>query len=91
MIELQGFLIDLGLLELLHLMYFRLLAGFFILVFFLNLSFVGLQVEYLALFRIFSVIDGFRWFLMGTFHKSIQLMLELLKGPFLFQQFHTIY
>ena len=44
------------------------------------------QVRYLALF-LFSVIDGFEWFWMGSLHKNIQLMLEFLKGPFLVLHF----
>ena len=41
------------------------------------------QVRCLALFLLFSVIDGFEWFWMESLHKNIQLMLEFLKGPFL--------
>ena len=40
------------------------------------------QVRYLALFLLFSVIDGFEWFWMGSLHKNIQLMLEFLKASF---------
>ena len=40
-------------------------------------------VRYLALFCLFSVTDGFDWFLMGSLHKNIQLTLEFLKAPFL--------
>ena len=32
---------------------------------------------------LFSVIDGFEWFCMGSLHKNIQLILEFLKAPFL--------
>ena len=32
---------------------------------------------------LFSVIDGFEWFWMGSLHKNIQLMLEFLKALFL--------
>ena len=45
------------------------------------------QVRYLALFVLFSVIDGFEWFWMGSLHKNIQLMLEFLKAPFLVLHF----
>ena len=48
-----------GLLELWHLIYPRLLTGFGMLVFFTNLSLMEFQVRYLALFLLFSVIDGF--------------------------------
>ena len=41
------------------------------------------QVRYLALYLLFSVIDGFQWFSMGSLHHNIQLMLEFLKAPFL--------
>ena len=44
-------------------------------------------VSYLALFLLFSVIDGFGWFWMGSLHKNIQLLLEFLKGPFLVLHF----
>ena len=87
LIELLGFLTSLGLLELWHLMYPRLLAGFGMLVFFTNLSLMEFQVRYLALFLLFSVIDGFKWFWMESLHKNIQLMLELLKAPFLVLHF----
>ena len=36
---------------------------------------------------LFSVVDGFRWFWMGSLHKNIQLMLEFLKAPFLVLHF----
>ena len=39
-------------------------------------------VRYLALFRLFSVIDGFEWFCMGSIRKNIQLTLVFLKAPF---------
>ena len=42
-----------------------------------------LQVRYLALFLLLSVIDGFEWFWMESLHKNIQLMLRFLKAPFL--------
>ena len=41
------------------------------------------QVRYLALFLLFSVIDSSEWFWMGSLHKNIQLMLEIIKAPFL--------
>ena len=47
-----------------------------------NLSLMEFQVRYLTLFLLFSVIDGFEWFWIGSLHKNIQLMLEFLKGPF---------
>ena len=57
------------------------------LVFFTNLSLMEFQVRYLALFLLFSVIDGFEWFWMESLHKNIQLMLEFLKAPFLVLHF----
>ena len=42
-----------------------------------------LQVRYLALFLLLSVIDGFEWFWIESLHKNIQLMLRFLKAPFL--------
>ena len=46
-----------------------------------------LQVRYLALFLLFSVISGFGWFWMASAHKNIQLMLEFLKASFLVLHF----
>ena len=57
------------------------------LVFFTNLSLMEFQVRYLVLFLLFSVIDGFKWFWMGSLLKNIQLMLEFLKAPFLVLHF----
>ena len=57
LIELLGLLTGLGLLELWHLIYPRLLTGFGMLVFFTNLSLMEFQVRYLALFLLFSVIE----------------------------------
>ena len=82
LIELLGLLTHLGLLELQHLIYPRLLTGFGILVFFTNLTLVEFQVRYLALFLLFSVKAGFKWFWMVSLHKNMQLMLEFLKAPF---------
>ena len=87
LIELLGPLRSLGLLELWHLIYPRLLTGFGMLVFFTNLSLMEFQVRYLALFLLFSVIDGFEWFWMESLHKNIQLMLEFLKASFLVLHF----
>ena len=52
-----------------------------------NISLVEFQVRYLALFLLFSVIDGFKWFWMGSILKNIQLMLEFLKASFLVLHF----
>ena len=38
-----------------------------------NLSFMEFQVRYLVLFLLFSVIDSFEWFWMGSLCKNIQL------------------
>ena len=48
-----------------------LLTRFGMLVFFTNLSLMEFQVRYLALFLLFSVIDGFEWFWMGSLQKNI--------------------
>ena len=80
-----GLLTGLGLLELWHLIYPRLLTGFGMLVFFTNLSLMEFQVRYLALFLLFSVVDNFEWFWMESLYKNIQLMWEFLKAPFLVQ------
>ena len=44
-------------------------------------------VRYLVLFLLFSVIEGFKWFWMGSLYKNIQLMLDFLKAPFLVLHF----
>ena len=87
LIELLGLLTGLELLELWYLIYPRLLTGFGMLVFFTNLSLMEFQVRYLALFLLFSVIDGFEWFWMESLDKNIQLMQEFLKAPFLVLHF----
>ena len=87
LIELLELLTGLGLLELWHLIYPRLLTEFGMLVYFTNLSLMEFQVRYLALFLLFLVIDSFEWFWMGSLHKNIQLMLEFLKGQFLVLHF----
>ena len=47
-------------------------------------SLTEFQVRYLAFFLLFSLIDGFEWFWMGSPHKNIQLMLsEFFKAPYL--------
>ena len=91
LIELLGLVTGLELLERWHLIYSRLLTGFRMLVFFTNLSLTEFQVIYLALFLLFSVIDGFEWFWMEGLHKNIQLMMEFLKGPFLVLHFLLLY
>ena len=58
LIDLLGLLTGLGLLELKHLIYLRLLTRFGMLVFFANLSLMEFQVRYLALRRLGSVIDS---------------------------------
>ena len=82
-----GLLTGLGLLELWHWIYPRLLTGFGMLVFFTNLSLMESQVRYLALFLLFAVTDHFEWFWMGTLHNNIELMLEFLKAQFLVLHF----
>ena len=91
LIELLGLLTGLGLLELWHLIYPRLLTGFGILVFFTNLSVMEFQVRYLDLFLLFSIIDGFSWFWMGILHKDIQLMVEISRVHFWSHTFLTIH
>ena len=58
-----------GLLELWHLIYPRLLIGFGMLVFFTNLSLMEFQVRYSALFLLFAVIASFEWFWMESFTR----------------------
>ena len=77
--ELLGFLAGLGLLELWQLIYPMLLTGLAMWLF-KNFSVMEFQVWYLALFLLFSVIDGFEWFWIESFHKNIQLMLQFLNS-----------
>ena len=79
LIELVGLLTGLGLW---HLIYPRLLTGFGMLLFFTKFSLMEHQVRYLVLFLVFSVIDDFSWFWMGSLHNNIQLMMEFLRAPF---------
>ena len=37
----------------------------------------------MALFLLFSEIDGVKWFWIESLHKNIQFMLEFIKAPFL--------
>ena len=76
-------LTGLGLLELYHLIYPRLLRGFGMMFFFTNLVLMELQVRCLVLFLLFSVTDGSEWFWTGGLHKNIQLILEFLLDLFL--------
>ena len=87
LIELLGLLTGVGLLEVWHLIYPRLLTGFGMLVFFTNFSLMEFQVRYLALFLLFFLIDDLEWFWMESLHKNIQLMWEFLKAPFLVLHF----
>ena len=89
--ELLGRLTGLGLLELWHLIYPRLLTGFGMLVLFTNLSLMEFLVRYSALFLLFSVIDDFKWFWMESLHKNSQLMWEFLKAPSWYYTFSTIH
>ena len=57
------------------------------LVYFINLGLGEFQVRYLALFLLLSVVDGFEWFWIEILHRSICLVLEFLKGPFLVLHF----
>ena len=51
-----------------------------------NLKSYGISGQIFGLI-LFSVIDGFKWFWMGSLHKNIQLMQEFLKNPFLVLHF----
>ena len=78
LIELLGLLTGLVLHQLWHLIYPRILS---MVVYFTKLGLGEFQVRCLALFLLFSVVDGFEWFWMESLHRSIQLVLEFLKGP----------
>ena len=71
----------------LHSIYPMLLTEFGMLLLFTILSIMESEVRYLALFLLFSVIIGFRWFSMESLHKNIHLMLKFIKGPFLVLHF----
>ena len=45
------------------------------------------QVRNSPLFCLFSVLDNSEWFWMGRLGKNIDLMVELLKAPFLVLHF----
>ena len=83
LIELLWFLTGQGLLELWHLIYPRLLTGFGMLAYLINLGLQELPVRYLALFLLFSTVNGFESFWMESLHSRFLLVLELIKGPFL--------
>ena len=70
-----------------HLIHPRLLSGFGMLVFFSESSLREFQFGYLALFCLFSVIDGFCLIWMGSLSKSIQLLPEISKALFLVLHF----
>ena len=91
LIELLGLLTGLVRFKVQHVTYTGLLAGFYMQVFFTNLSLMEFQVRYLALFLLFAVIDGFKWLWMGSLHKNTQLMLEFLKAPFLKASFLVLH
>ena len=57
------------------------------LVFATNLSLMEFQVRSLASFHLFSVVDGFEWFWIGSRDKNIQLILEFFKALFLVLHF----
>ena len=48
----------------------RVLQGFVMLVFFINLNLMEFQVRYSTLFLPFSGIDGFEWFWMESLHRN---------------------
>ena len=73
LLKLLGLLISLRLLELYHLIYLRFSIWFGLLVCFANLSLMEFQVRCLALFCLFSVIESFEWFWIGSLCKNLQL------------------
>ena len=76
-------LTGLGLLELWHLIYPRILIGFAMLVYFTNLGLGEFPVRYLALFLLFSVVNGFEWFWI-EFPVSAEVPHGPILGPKLF-------
>ena len=51
------------------------------LVFFTIVSLIEVLISYLTLICLFSIIDSFEWFCMGSRCRNIQLILVLLKAP----------
>ena len=88
LIELVGYLIGLGLLEPWHMIYLRLFTGCDMMVFFTNSNIMELQFRYLTLCLLFSVIDGIRWFYMGSLLKINQLMLVFHSWTYTFPTVH---
>ena len=83
-----GLVTGLGLLELWHLIYPRVLTEFGMLVFFTNLSLMEFQVRHLALFLLFSVIDDVEWFWMESLQKNIQSSSRLYSWSCTFPTIH---
>ena len=85
LIELLGLLTDLGLLELWHLIYPRLLTGFSMLVFFTNLSLMEFQARYLTYRQLWVVLD------VKSSHKYL-INAGVPQGPFsvLHFSYHTL-
>lgn len=78
--ELLGLLIGLGILELHHLTYPRLLTEIGRLLFFTYPSLKEFQVGFLTLSLYFSVINGFEWFLIGSLFNSSLLLQVFLRA-----------
>ena len=87
LIELLGFSARLGLCKLWHLLHIRLFTEFGMLVCVTNSNLMQFQFWYLAGFCLFSVVDCFGWFWMGSLCNRIKLMLEFLKASFLVLHF----
>ena len=83
LIELLGLLTGLGLLELWHLIYPKLLTGFGMLFFFTNLSLMEFQVRYLPFFFLLSVIDDFELFWLEKSSQEYPVNAGVLQGSIL--------
>ena len=59
-------------------------------VFFENLSLTEFQVRYLVLYLLFSVIDGFEWFWMGSL-ENIKLYARFPQGSILVPTLFVLY
>ena len=79
--------VTLVLLELWQRIRASLLTEFCRVVFSTNVTLMEFDVGYLALFLLFSAIDCFVWFWVESLDEYIQLMLEILKAPFLVLHF----
>ena len=91
LVELLGLLTGVGLLELWHLIYPRLLTGFGMLVFFTNLSLVEFQVRYLAFIPSFLSNRWLEVVLDGRSSQEYPVNAEVVQGSILGPKLFLLY